>query len=855
VELKIPELSLVCLVGVSGCGKSTFAAMHFRSTEVLSSDRMRGLVSDDENDQTATPEAFEALHFLAAKRLARGKLTVVDATNVQPMSRKPLLALARQFHVMPVAIVFNIAERVCEERNSNRPDRAFGPHVIRRQSRDLRQSISKLEREGFRYVFVLTSPEEVDEATIRREPMWTDRKAEHGPFDIFGDIHGCYDELAQLLTKLGYVSGVQARADGSEGPMWSHSEGRKAVFVGDLVDRGPKTPEVLKLVMGMVAAGDAICVPGNHEHKLLRKLRGRDVQLTHGLAETLAQLESEPPEFRNELIAFLDSLISHYVLDEGKLVVAHAGLPADMQGRASGAVRNFALYGETSGETDEYGLPVRYNWARDYRGTAAVVYGHTPVPTAEWENNTICLDTGCVFGGSLTALRFPERELVSVPAARVYYEPVKPFSVNIAATPPVPAERDDWLRIDDVIGRRMITTALSGTVVVKEEHAAAALEVMSRFAIDPRWLIYLPPTMSPVETSRLPGLLEHPAEAFTYFRSNGVARVVCQEKHMGSRMVAVVCRNLEGATQRFGVGGGPTGALYTRTGRRFFDSAETETRILERMRAAVESSGLWDELASDWMILDCELLPWSAKAEPLIRNQYASVGAAAAADLGASVSAMRSASPSFPALGSIIEDLESRAAAVAGFRRAYRHYSWDVTTADDLKVAPFHLLASEGAVHSSRDHGWHMEVLNRLCAADLVTFRPTPARTVDVTSDVEMDAAIQWWEESTAVGVEGMVVKPWEFIARGKRGLIQPALKVRGPEYLRLIYGPEYSLPRNLERLRSRGVGAKRGLAQREFALGIEGLTRFVHNEPLHRVHECVFGVLAMESEPVDPRL
>lgn len=324
---------------------------------------------------------------------------------------------------------------------------------------------------------------------------------------------------------------------------------------------------------------------------------------------------------------------------------------------------------------------------------------------------------------------------------------------------------------------------------------------------------------------------------------------------MGSRMIAVVCRSPDAAAQKFGVGGGATGALYTRTGRRFFDSVETEAAILERVRTSAERSGLWEELASDWLLVDCELLPWSAKAEPLIRNQYASVGAAAAAELGASVAAVRSASTSFPALGTLLKDLESRAEAVAGFRAAYRHYSWDVTTVDDLKVAPFHLLASEGAVHSSQDHGWHMDILGRLCAADPVTFRQTHATTVDVTSTVEMNGAIQWWEESTATGVEGMVVKPWEFVARSKRGLIQPALKVRGPEYLRLIYGPEYSLPKNLERLRARGVGAKRGLAQREFALGIEGLTRFVAHEPLHRVHECVFGVLAMESEPVDPRL
>jgi protein phosphatase len=214
-----------------------------------------------------------------------------------------------------------------------------------------------------------------------------------------------------------------------------HPAGRKAVFLGDLVDRGPRIPDVLKLVMDMVESGSAICVPGNHDVKLLRKLRGKNVQITHGLAESLSQLEAEPPEFREKVAGFLDSLISHYVFDDGKLVVAHAGMKESMQGRGSGKVREFALYGETTGETDEFGLPVRYPWADDYRGRAMVVYGHTPVPEPQWLNRTINIDTGCVFGGQLTALRYPERELVSVPAARVYCEPSKPFPVNETAAP------------------------------------------------------------------------------------------------------------------------------------------------------------------------------------------------------------------------------------------------------------------------------------------------------------------------------------------------------------------------------------------------------------------------------------
>src|SRR6184192_1574961 len=288
--------------------------------------------------------------------------------------------------------------------------------------------------------------------------------------------------------------------------------------------------------MSMVQGGTALCVPGNHDIKLMRKLRGKDVQITHGLADSLQQLETEPVEFRQEVEKFLDNLVSHYVLDDGKLVVAHAGMKEQYIGRASGRVREFALYGETTGETDEFGLPVRYNWAAEYRGRAMVVYGHTPVHEPAWVNGTINVDTGCVFGGRLTALRYPEKELVSVPAARTYYEPARPFLPEGAQASPAPGPGDyeDLLELTDVLGKRIVQTRLFRNVTVPEENAAAALEVMSRFAVDPHWLIYLPPTMSPSETSMVPGLLEHPSEAFAYYRKQGVPKVICEEKHMGS---------------------------------------------------------------------------------------------------------------------------------------------------------------------------------------------------------------------------------------------------------------------------------------------------------------------------------
>jgi polynucleotide kinase-phosphatase len=620
MTINIPELSLVVLIGPSGSGKSTFAKTHLKPTEVLSSDYCRGLVSDDENDQAATNDAFEVLHFIARKRLAAGKLTAVDATNTQVEARKPLVALAREYHVIPVAIVFDFQAKLCEERNRHREDRNFGPHVIRTQIQQLRRSMRGLQREGFRHVYVFSSPEEVESVTVKRQPLWNNLKHVHGPFDIIGDVHGCFGELKELLEKLGYSI---------NGETVIPPEGRKAVFVGDLVDRGPKVVQVLRLAMKMVEEGTAFCLPGNHDVKLMRKLKGRDVQITHGLAESLAQLEGEAPELKKQVATFLNSLVSHYVFDDGKLVVAHAGLREELQGRGSAKVRDFALYGETTGETDEFGLPVRYNWAADYRGKAVVVYGHTPVPEPEWLNRTINIDTGCVFGGSLTAFRYPEKELVSIPARRVYYQPAKPLQpVETSTTPDLSSQQlhDDLLDIDDVIGKRLVQTRLRGNITIREENAIAALEVMSRFAVNPKWLIYLPPTMSPSDTSRQQGLLEHPAETFSYYLNEGVSRVICEEKHMGSRAVVIVCRDEETARKRFGIVGEGFGVCFTRTGRRFFSDSQMEAEFLSAIRAALDVAGIWEDLKTDWVCLDCELMPWSAKAQELLRQQYAPAG-------------------------------------------------------------------------------------------------------------------------------------------------------------------------------------------------------------------------------------
>ena len=849
-QLPVPDLSLVVLVGTTGSGKSSFAARHFLPTQVVSSDACRGLVSDDPNDQAATKDAFDVLHYIAGKRLAAGRVTVVDATNVQPEARRHLVELARAYDVLPVAIVLDVPPQVCAERNALRPDRAgFSPHVIQRQQRELRRSMKFLEREGFRKVHVLRGAAEVDAAEIVYEKRYNDLRHLTGPFDVIGDIHGCRSELVTLLGRLGYTVALDAAGRAVDAV---HPDGRTAVFVGDLVDRGPDTPGVLRLVMGMVAAGNALCVPGNHENKLGRALSGRKVTVSHGLQESLDQLAAEPAAFVTEVRAFIDKLVSHYLLDEGRLVVCHAGLPEKYHGRTSGRVRSHALYGDTTGETDEYGLPVRYPWAEEYRGRALVVYGHTPTPTASFVNNTICLDTGCVFGGSMTALRYPERELVTVEAEQVWYEPVRPLITD------APGAREGRpLSLTDVQGRRIVETVNHGRVAVKEENAAAALEVMSRFALDPRLLAYLPPTMAPVSTSRRDGYLEHPAEAFAGYLADGVRQVVCEEKHMGSRAVVLLGRDAGGTAleKRFGLATG--GAVWTRTGRAFLDDEVLTDGILDRLRGAATGAGLFDELGSDWLLLDAELMPWSLKAVGLLKRQYAAVGAAAGAALPAALAALDAARAREVDVTELAARQSARHADAAAFTDAYRRYCWPVDGLDGIRLAPFQVLAAEGANLAVRPHDQHLDWIDRLVAADGSGLLRTTGRvTVDTADERSVAAATDWWEQLTAAGGEGMVVKPLASLVRPEGGrLVQPGVKVRGREYLRIIYGPDYTLPANLDRLRSRTLGHKRSLALREYALGLEALDRLAAGEPLWRVHEAVFAVLALESEPVDPRL
>ena len=857
MQMTIPDFGLVVLIGPAGAGKTTFARKHFRTSEILSSDLYRKVVADDELGSRTTRAAFDVMAYIAKKRLEARRITVIDATNLHREHRAVFANLARQQSAPLTAIVFELSENACQHQNGTRSDTDPLPHhIVHRQWQTLKRGLKRIPKEGFRRTFRIKSPEDGRDAHFWREPLFCDRRSDPRAVDIIGDVHGCRDELENLLRKLGYAIERETAAEqGGTRYRVTPPENRQALFLGDLIDRGPDSPGTLELVMDMVESGAAIAVQGNHDNKLMRALAGRNVHTTHGLAETLEALEKRPEAFRERVRVFLESMGSHFVLDNGKLVTSHAGMPEHLQNRSGRDVREFGLYGDAEGSTDENEFPVRGDWTKAYRGAAQVVYGHTPTRQPEWLNNTLSLDTGCVWGGSLTAFRYPEREIVQVPALDAYQTPA-PTAMDASETGTSQQTADQDLDLSELQGVLRINTRLHGTVTVRPENAAAALESVSRFAVDPRWLIYIPPTMAPCRAAPEGDLLERPAEAFDHYRKRNIATVVCQEKHMGSRGIVVVTRDPATARTRFGIDDQAGGCIYTRTGRRFFDNRGQEEAILDRFQIAFEKSGLWETLETDWACLDCEIMPWNAKGAGLIKRHFTPVATAARMGLGKAIEALRMANERDRdnSHDTLLLAMEQRRLMTEQYDTAYQQYNWPVESIEDLKIAPFHLMATENAVHADKSHHWHMATIRTLCEEDSI-LQATRYLTVDVDNDDHVANATKWWTSQTANGSEGMVVKPLDFVTRTERGIVAPALKCRGREYLRIIYGPEYTRDDQIVRLRKRTTGRKMTMALREFALGIESLEQFVQRAPLRRVHQAAFGVLALEAEPLDPRL
>lgn len=845
IMIKTYPYGIILLIGISGSGKSTFAKRLFLETEIISTDRFRALVSDDEASMGASGSAFKLAYQLVEERLKMKKLCVFDATNLNEQAWNPLKKIAKDYFAPISAIILDVPLQSAIAQNDAR-DRVVAHDVILAQYKAFKRvSFEELKKHGIKKVYKLNQ-EDMKTVQLERQNVPSVKDSVTGPFDIIGDIHGCAEQFHELVIKLG---GKVEKADllGRQIDRIIAPEGRTLVSVGDLVDRGPDSIGVLLSVLDACARGQMYLVPGNHDDKVKRYLQGHKVSRNHGTGETLEALDKENDQIKAYIKDGLNSLSSHLVFDYGRLVVAHAGLPKVMHGRMGPDVLQHALYGETTGKYDPDGLPQRIDWAGVYKSKAFVVYGHVPSKDVQIRNNTACVDTGCCFGAKLSALRYPEMTVVSVDS-ETSYRPLKRDLVVWPVEEKAPKKeevflKDNRLDLNDLIEKREVVTN-EGTVKYSYTQSVSALESMERVASNPRRLIYLPPTMAPVRPSDFDDYLEHPHEAFSYFLEKGVKSVMCQTKHMGSRANMLVVRDPKTAKDIFGDEN--TFSVWTRNGRKFFNDEMSE-KIGKIVRKAMD----WKEYT--WVLLDAEIMPWSAKAHSLIKDQYLNTSGAGSVGLPVLINQLKKASKIFPEMGAILEKQKLRLENVNKFSDVVLNYCWEQNDLEGLKIAPFHVLASSKETYFHKDHGWHMEqILKMTQKNDLLCM--TDYKIVDLMDVNSVEDATKWWIQNTENLHEGMVVKPFGFTEMFEGKMVQPALKVRGREYLRIIYGPDYLMPENLSRLKDRG-GAKYSRALKEYSLGKTALDHFVKNDPLHLTHKAVFAIMALESEGIDPRL
>lgn len=866
-RISIPFAGIVLVMGPSSSGKTTLIQHLIEqevilSSEVVSSDQFRTMVSDiefidwtnrpkEEADslmseyQRISQEAFAVIDMIVGKRSRLNKLTLVDATHLHPEDRQRYIQIARKQHVPIMVIVLDIPEVELLRRDAKRTY-PRGKKRIKQQVQVFRRNQKWLKKEGFQSLYVL-SQEEI-ETTLFERKRNNPLHLELGKgLDIIGDIHGCYEEMLELLSQLGY----QENEDG----YFVHPEGRKFLSLGDVMSRGPHSLDTMRFFLRHVTAGYAYMIDSNHGWKIARWLDGRKVRLAHGDEKVEQELKSfserkgkeAAEQLKQQLKDWLWSAPCHYVIRQNDVTIAvatHAGIKDHYVGKQSSRISDFCRYGDTDG-IDELGKPIRRDWHLHHKSKELIIWGHDPKPQPWMVNHTINIDQGVVFGGSLTAFRLPERKLFSVPAKEDYaQDPTSPLRLweKKRFTPP---------NLAKFLQGYSVWIEGYGEVSITDSVAKSALDELSHYTIPLEEIVYLPPTMSPtLETSKLPDYLEHPLEAFQYYRDQGVSKMIAQKKHMGSRGILLLFQDRNRAKQY--IGKECSGTIYTRTGRRFFQP-DIEKKVIEQLHADLTQSGYFEKYDTSFVLLDAEILPWNLKAKELIRHQYAHVGEIA--DLGRQKlqEHLQRAIENGRDVEDWMKEVEQLLSQTKTFNEVYPMYCWETDGMDGIKIAPFHTLAHSKETFFDHSHEWHMDQ-NRELSQISSLFIETEYRVI--TDETSMQEAIDWWETMTEDGHEGFVVKPEFFLTRNEKGkTVQPAIKVRGRKYLHIIYGMDYLQPENLQRLKQRNVGRKQRNALREFALGMEGIQRFVNQESIERIHECVLGVLALEAEPADPRL
>ncbi|MGM9949122.1 MAG: polynucleotide kinase-phosphatase [Lysinibacillus sp.] len=859
MQLYLPQGAIVLCIGPSNSGKSTLleklmSEQQLLRSEVVGSDAYRELVSDIEyidfskvpredqdvlyeDYQQISAEAFHVLQEVVTSRAKLNKVTFIDATHLRNVERTKYIGIAKKQHVPIIALVFDVPKDELLKRDEQRLQ-PRGKKRLEQQMRTFHYELRNIKKEPYSKLYMWRG----EEMTIIRQPSPHLLDLGAG-FDIIGDIHGCFDEMMALIHKLDYEK---------QGELYIHPQGRRLLSVGDIMSRGPKSMETMLFWLRQVEAGESFMVDSNHGWKIARWLQGQKVTLQHGDEHVAQEFEEYENTYGKEAAEtlkkrFANMLLtspSHYILTRNnirKVVVVHAGISDRYIGKDSKRIRDFCRYGEVQG-MDANGKPLRGDWFMDHKTSELIVWGHEPKPKPFKANRTINIDQGVVFGGQLTAFRYPEENFVAVDAQHNYTGDVdNPLTAakDKRFAPPLAAH---------YVNGFTVHTATGEEVTIPKEKALAAMDTFSHYTLPPEQVLYIPPTMSPTpQTSASADYLEHPAEAFAYYRKHGVTQMIAEKKHMGSRAVIFIAKDEKVTKQLLNTDA--LGVITTRTGRAFFEG-NLQQAVLKAIHRELIEKNYFERFQTDYVLMDAEILPWNLKAHGLIDTQYANVAEQALMDRQFLLNKLQATA--HVDVSNWVEEYTHKVKNAARFDAVYQNYCWPTNNLNGIQIAPFHILAHSQSTHFDKPHTWHME-MNALLAENSTLFLATEYRLIE--TEQQEEEVINWWQDMTELGHEGIVIKPLNFIERRKGKLLQPAVKVRGREYLRIIYGMDYTDEAQLKALKKRNPSRKMRNALQEFILGMEGLERFVQQESSARVHECALATLALESEPVDPRL
>lgn len=860
MQCKLLNGAIVLLIGPSNSGKTTLlqslvASGQLLASEIISSDDYRQLVADvdyidlsavEKEDeaivyeayQRISEQAFHALHTIVEARAKLNKVSIIDATNLRSFECANYFEIAKRNHVPVQALLFNTPKEQLLARDQLR-DNPRGQKRVLQQFNTFKYEVKAIKKEPFANLYTVQDDEEIK---LIREPNKLTLEIEHG-VDIIGDIHGCYDEMLALIRELGY----EQRDD-----VYIHPAGRRLISVGDIMSRGPKSIETMQFWLKQIEAGLSYMTDSNHGWKIARWLGGKDVSLNHGdelveqefMAYAKVHGEAATNALKARFARMLLDAPSHYILTKQnitKAVVTHAGIKDHYIGKQSKRISDFCRYGDIL-QTDRTSKPVRGDWFTQHKTSELIIWGHDVNVQPFKANRTINIDQGAVFGGELTAFQYPEQTFTSV----------KAFA-NYAGTEenPILEAKNKRFRPPNVtqfIDGFTVHTRNDEQIAIPKENALAALDTFSHYTLPLEQVIYIPPTMSPTpQTSALPGYLEHPSEAFHYYKKNGITKMMAEKKHMGSRAVIFIAKNRQVAKEL--INSDNLGYITTRTGRAFFEQ-EQQQRMVEKIHAELLAKNYFEQFNTSFVLMDAEILPWNLKAQSLIDHQYETVAENAVMDRYKLIEKLKVTEQ--VDVTSWLEEYTEKYQNAARFDAVFKNYCWSTNELSGIQIAPFHILAHSASTNFHQPHSWHME-MNQYLAENSPLFIATEYRVIE--SEQDEQEVIRWWQDMTENGHEGIVIKPFNFLAYHKGKLLQPAIKVRGREYLRMIYGMDYTNKAFMKKLKQRNPSRKMKNALLEFKLGLEGISRFVSLESSTRVHECALATLALESDAIDPRL